>query len=133
VIDWVERFGSVIRLTAEGGPCVFGGKICTNVRVGVVDDLDRTGAFHTFNEETQVFPSEIVGFACSPWEMLRVQGMVAILLIFAGVYLVDLGGITRSNKKSTALFRIGLSGMGVNFSQHVARDHRGCSVGVVRL
>jgi hypothetical protein len=59
--------------------------------------------------------------------------MVAILLIFAGVYLVDLGGITRSNKKSTALFRIGLSGMGVDFSQHVARDHRGCSVGVVRL
>jgi hypothetical protein len=133
MIDWIERFGSVVRLTAESRPGVFGGKICPNVRMGVVDNLDRARACDTFNEEAQVFPSEIVGFACSPWEMLRVQGMVAILLIFTGADLVDLGDIPRSDKKSTTLFRIGLSGMGVDFSQRVARDRQGCSVGMVCL
>ena len=56
MIDGIERFGSGVRLTAEGRSRVFGGKICPNVRVGVIDDFDRTEALHPLNEETQVFP-----------------------------------------------------------------------------
>jgi hypothetical protein len=125
VIDWIERLGGVVRLTTEGCTGVFGGEIGANVRVRVVDDLDRPGALYTLYEEPQVFPTQIVGFACGPWETLRVQGVVAILFIHAGAHLVDHGSITRPDKEPTTLFGIGLAGMGVDFSQHVVRNQQG--------
>jgi hypothetical protein len=124
VIDGIERFSSVIRLTAEGHPCVFGGKIRPSVRVRVIDDFDRTEAPYTLIEKTHVFHVEIVGVAGGAREALRIQGVVAVLLIHAGAHFVNCSGITRSDKKATALFGIGLSGMGVDFSQYLVRKRQ---------
>ena len=51
--------------------------------------------------------------------------MVAVLLIHAGAHFVNFSGITRPDKKATALFGIGLSGMGIDFSQYVVRNRQG--------
>jgi hypothetical protein len=101
--------------------------------VGVINDFDRTETLHALHEEKQVFPPEIVGFACGAWEALRVQSMIAILLIHAGAHFVDFNRLPRSDKEATTLFGIGLSGMGIDFLQYLVRNQQRCSIGVVCL